>query len=75
MLLIEQVTLYGSFELLYLAIKTVGSYLPTVISHFSNLELTTKQLILIFVLAFLYKPFIKITERLLEFKKLLEERL
>ena len=74
-MLIEQVTVYGSFELLYLAISAVGDILPTVYAWYINLSFQMRQVVLVAMLFSGKKLLTRIFERLNQFKTYLNDRL
>lgn len=74
-MLIEQVTVYGSFELLYLAISAVGDILPTVYAWYTNLSFQMRQVVLVAMLFSGKKLLTRIFELLNQFKTYLNDRL
>ena len=74
-MLIESVAVYGSFELLYLAICTVGDFLPTVLSYYQSLEQNVKQAVLLLIL-FVGLPIITfLIKKLVDLKIWLDDKL
>jgi len=74
-MLIESVAVYGSVELLYLAICTVGEFLPTVIAYYQSLEQNVKQAVLLIVL-FVCVPVITfLIKKIVDFKNWLDDKL
>lgn len=74
-MLIESVAVYGSFELLYLAICTVGEFLPTVIAYYQSLEQNVKQAVLLIIL-FVGLPVVTfLIKKLVDFKNWLDDKL
>lgn len=74
-MLIESVAVYGSFELLYLAICTVGDFLPTVLSYYQSLEQNVKQAVLLIIL-FVGLPIITfLIKKIVDLKKWLDDKL
>lgn len=74
-MLIEQVTVYGSFELLYLALSAVGDILPTVYNFYLTLSFQWRQVFLVFCLILGKNLFAVIMERLGAFKQYLNNKL
>ena len=74
-MLIESVAVYGSFELLYLAVFTVGDFLPTVLSYYQQLEQNVKQVVLLIIL-FVGLPIITfLIKKFVDLKKWLDDKL
>ena len=67
--------MYGSFELLYLAISAVGDILPTVYAWYTNLSFQMRQVVLVAMLFSGKKLLTRIFELLNQFKTYLNDRL
>ena len=74
-MLIEQITAYGSFELIYLGLATAGKFLPTVFALYTGLSQQGRQIVLILALIFGRKIFVRIVELLKRFKNYLIDKL
>ena len=48
-LLIEEVAVFGTFEILYLAISRVGSYIPTLFAYLQSLPENYGQILILAV--------------------------
>ena len=67
--------MYGSFELLYIAISAVGNTLPTVYAWYSNLSFQMRQVVLVATILGGKKLLTRIFELLSKFKSYLNDKL
>ena len=74
-LYLNKVEVYGSFELLFLAIDTVGAYLPTVKSILDNLDYTSRQLVVLGCFVFLFPIALGFVKILTAIKSYLDNKL
>lgn len=74
-MLIKHVTVYGGFELIYLALQTVSNFLPTVFALLRDLPPELRELYKMFVLIFLLVSIGKIKAVLIKVKTFINDRL
>lgn len=74
-MLIKQVTVFGGFELLYLALKSVGSFLPTLFSVINSLPNEVRELYKMAVIIFVSFIAPKLFRLITHFFNLINEKL
>ena len=74
-LLIEEVTVFGTFEILYLAISRVGTYIPTLFRYIQSLPENYGQLIVLGIVCSLAPIYLFIKKYFDQFVKYLHDKL